>query len=270
MRSSSRYAPKIEKEIYFSSNAIASRSFLYAFIYTDKEKYKTVGINVLESILKTAWTDKGIKYAPRINKFFLHTQVYTLEALLTAYQITRKEKYLKKAIELVDTLKNEYYSSKTGIFTDHQDIGLSFDHISFMDDIVNLNYRVAKSLYKIYLFTGKESFKELADKTIKRLPSKGNLSVALEYYLYLKPPLAVHYIGNFFKETKETFKIFPFWVFSHFMSIKDKERIESLGYKPEKGFYICNTQMCFFKTKKKEKIKNKVFEIFESYKEITK
>ncbi len=264
------YAPKIEKEIYFSSNAIASKSFLYAFAYTDKEKYKKIGINVLESILKTAWTDKGIKYAPRINKFFLHTQVYTLEALLTAYQIIGKEKYLEKAIKLVDILKNEYYSSKTGIFTDHQDIGLSFDHISFIDDIVNLNYRVAKSLYKIYLFTGKESFKELADKTINRLPSKGNLSVALGYYLYLKPPLAVHYIGNSFKETKEIFKIFPFWAFSHFVSIGDKERIESLGYKPEKGFYICNTQICFFKTKKKEEIKNKVFEIFESYKEITK
>ncbi len=262
------YGPNIEKSIYFSTNALISNALFYAYAYTDKERYKNIALKTLNTILKKGLTKEGVKYAPDIDKYYLHTQVYTLEAVLTAYQITGNVFYLETAKKLVDILLKKYYSHKTKIFTDKDDVGLNFDHISFMDDLISLNYRVSKQLYKLSLFTGKTCYKEVADKTIKRLPSKANLSVALAYYLYLNPPLALHVIGNSININIRAFKVFPFWAFSHFIPLKDKERIKKLGYKAEKGIFICNPNICFKRIDEKGNFQKEVFNILKSYREM--
>ena len=262
------YGPNIEKSIYFSTNTLISNALFYAYAYTKEEKYKDIALKTLNSILKKGLTKEGVKYAPDIEKYYLHTQVYTLETLLTAYQITGNISYLKTAKKLVNILLKNYYSQKTKIFTDKDDVGLSFDHISFMDDLINLNYKISKQLYKLSLFTGEEYYKEIADNTIKRLPAKGNLSVALAYYLYLDPPIALHVIGNSINKSIKAFKVFPFWAFSHFLPLKDKARIEKLGYKAEKGIFVCNPNICFKKIDEKSEIKKEVFGILKSYKKM--
>ncbi len=262
------YGPNIEKDIYFPNNAIIARALLYAYSYTNKEKYKNTAIGVLNRILEEGLTEKGIKYSPDKDKFFLHSQIYTIEALLTAYQVTGDIAYLHKSKKLLDILLKYYYSKKNKIFTDYNDTGVSFEHISFIDDIINLNYRASKILYKMYLFTGDEKLKILADSIIKHLPDKSNLSTALSYFLYLKPPLVVHNIGKKDISVSKIFSIFPFWVFSHFIDIKEKKLIEALGYKQSEGIYICNTQICFKKISSKENIKKAAFDILKSYKNL--
>ncbi len=262
------YGPNIEKSIYFSTNALISNALFYAYAYTDKERYKNIALKTLNTILKKGLTEEGIKYAPDIDKYYLHTQVYTLEVVLNAYQITGNISYLETAEKLVDILLKKYYSHKTKIFTDKDDVGLSFDHISFIDNLINLNYRVSKQLYKLSLFTGKTRYKEVADKTIKRLPAKANLSVALAYYLYLNPPLALHVIGNSINTNIRAFKVFPFWAFSHYVPLKNKERIKKLGYKEEKGIFICNPNICFKRIDEKDDFQKEVFNILKSYREM--
>ncbi len=261
------FSPKIEKNIYLSNNSIAVRSFLYGYAYTENKKLKEKALRVLDNILKYGFTEKGIKYSPDIEKFLLNTQIYTLEALLTAYQITGNKKYLERSIYLFDILKKYYYSQKLKIFTDPEDGGVSFSKISFIDDIINLNYRLAKSLYMIFLFTNQENYKETADSIIKRLPVKGNLSVALSYFLYLKPPLAVHIVDKDKKLINEAFKIFPFWVFVHHIPAEDKDLLIKMGYR-EKGIYVCNTDMCFFKKENSKLLKKEIFGIFKKYRQI--
>ena len=263
------YSPKIEKSVYFSNNALMVKALFFSYAYNNSREDRVIAEKVLENIEKLGWTKKGIRYSPDINKYFLNTQVYTVEAYLTGYQTTGKTVYLEKAERLMGVILDKYYSEKNGIFTDLNDTGISLKHISFIDDIINLNYRVAKNLYKLYLFTGKDLYKEKADSVIKRLPDKPNLSVALAYYLYFKPPVVIHFIGKTYPY-RDTFTVFPFWSFSHFININDKNRIKALGYKipKDKAVFICNTNICFKRLKSEENLKREVFSIFKAYKEL--
>ncbi len=260
------YSPKIEKSVYFSNNALAVKSFLYAYSYTGKDEYKNIALKVLKNIIDKGLTDKGVIYSPDIKKFFLNTQVYFLEALLTAYQTTGEEKYLTLGERLVSILNRYYFSKKTGVYTDMNDAGIGFKRISFIDNLLKLNYRLAKSLYKLYLFTGKDKCKKRANSLIKKFPDKVNLDTALAYYLYLYPPVGIHMISIGDKYLKEAFSIFPFWSFSHFLNRKSPYT-ESLGYKKD-GIYLCNTDICFYKVKDIKNLRKKVFKIFKSYREM--
>ncbi len=265
------YAPKIEKSIYLSNNALMASALFYSYVYNNSEEDLKIAENILKNIEKYGWTEKGIKYSPDIDKYYLNTQVYTLEAFLNGYQVTGRYVYLLKAEKIADTLIKNFYSEKNKIFTDLNDVGLNFNRISFIDDVINLNYRAAKAFYKLNLFTGNERYKKVADRIIKVLPDKPNLSTAIAYYIYLKPPLAIHGIGKNRKEVvSKIFPVFPFYVFSHFIDITDKKRIEKLGYrKPEKEVaFICNSDICFKQVNNLDKIDDEIFSILKSYKDI--
>ncbi len=267
------YSPNIDKSVYFSTNALAGKAFLYSYMYNGNHKHLKVGKRVIDNILQDGFTEKGVKYSKNTDKFYLNTQVYTLESLLVLYQITSESEYLKKIKELIEILDRYYFSEKIGLYTDMEEVGLSLKRISFLDDIVSLNVRLARVLYGLALLENETEYKEKADKIISSLPTDFNLYTAIAYYLYHYSPLGIHIVGyekdreNFLKES---FTSFPFWVFSQFINHSQKDKIQKLGYNPQKETtaFICSLKLCFKRETIPDNIKPDVFDIFRSYVEI--
>jgi len=262
------YPPKIEKNIYFHTNSLIANALLYSYAFNNNEIDKKIALNLIEKIYKNGFSKRGVKYSPNINKYFLDTQVYYLEALLTAYQLTANEKYLNRAKKLTKILKNYYKSKKLKIYTDPNGEIPNINKISFIDTVFDLNYRLAKSLYKLYFFTYDEKYLKEANKIIKRLPNRPNLTTALAYYLYLKPPISILVVSSADKKeflTKELFKILPYWTFVHFVDIQNKSKLKSLSYPQKENFYICNPNICFTSQKSYLKIEENIYKIFRKF-----
>jgi len=258
------YPPKIEKEFYYGVNALMAKALLYGYAFTGEERYKKTGLSVLDKLLSQALSEKGVYYSKSSKNFYLSQNIYMLESLITAYQLTGKTKYLKEAEKISSLLKRYYLSKKIGILTDLQDTGLSINRISFIDDIFLLNRRVVHYLYYLSLLTGKGNYREFADLLVKHLPGKVNINTAIGFFVYLYPPVAVH-IFSCFRVLPEVFSVFPYWVSVHTV---DKKSIKRLGYEPEKECvsYICNTDICFFRVEKPESVPEYIHKALDSYK----
>ncbi len=264
------YSPNIDRSVYFTTNALAGRAFLYSSVYNKNREHFIIGKRVIDNILRDGLTEEGIKYSKNINKYYLNTQVYTLEALLVLYQLISDYSYIEKIKELIDKLDRFYFSKKIGIYTDIEEVGLSLKRISFLDDIISLNARLARVLYAVALLENETDYKEKADKIISSLPTDFNLYTAVSYYLYHYSPLGTHIIG--YKKDRDTFlrnsfMSFPFWNFSQFIDVKNKEKIQKLGYNPQKKTtaFICSIELCFKRETIPERIKEDIFEVFRNY-----
>ncbi|ACO03051.1 conserved hypothetical protein [Persephonella marina EX-H1] len=264
------YGPNIERDIYFPVNALISNALLHSYGYTGNVEDLSLGLDVLERILKEGFTENGVRYSPDRSSFLLSTQVYTVEALLTAYQLTSEKRYLELSEKITGIVTDRYYSKKLGIYTDLKETGFNINRISFIDDIITLNYRFARVLLKLNLFTGSRIYLEKSRDILKRFPDRYGSVSGLAYYLYLYPPLAVHIIGM--KEERneyirKAFKVFPYYVYPHFIENSDLNFIKKLGYEPQKitSAFVCNCCVCFKKIQDKRDIKDQILSIFSQY-----
>ncbi len=267
------YAPNIEKVVYFRTNALISQALFYAYAFTKNPKYLNIAEEVLKNILEKGWTGKGIIYSPEIKKYFLNSNVYTLEALLTAYQITGNKQYLKKAEELFKILDKYYFSKKINLFTDMADVGLNYNRISFIDDIVTLNRRLSIAIYQLTMFTGNMDYRDTYKKIVSHLPSNINLNTAIGFMLEIYPPTVVHIIGNKKEKDKfvlSSFTAFPYWNYTQFIDKNDKELLSKLRYpvKEKTTAYLCNIDTCYLENKNAEDIRKQIFRVFSSYKNL--
>ncbi len=264
------YSPKIEKEFYFSSNLLMARALLYSYPFFGKEDYLHAGLEVLDTVLNTALTEEGVYYSQAVKRYYLSTNVYALEAVLTAYQITGNKKYLNTGIKLAEILKDRYFSKVLGIFTDPDETGLSINRISFIDDVVLLNRRAVSSLYILSMFTAEEKYADTADSVVSRLPEKANINTGLAYTAYFFSPLVSHIVGTKQEEEffiKKAFKVFPFWHCVQFVDKTDRQMISRLGYPYEKKtvIYLCNRQFCFEKLADINSLKDAVLKALKTY-----
>ena len=247
------YPPKLEKSFYYGNNALISKSLFYAYIFTGKERYLQIGKDVLSTVLKKAFSKKGVKYSKN-GGYYLSENVYMLEALITAYQITGNKKYLKKSLDLLKILQRDYYSRKIGLLTDPEDTGISLKRISFIDDIILLNVRAVKSIYMLSVITENQEYQNFADSIIKHLPGKINISTGIGFFVYLYPPVVVHINTKNKDLLRDVISVFPYWVAVHYVDKISKER-----------GYICNNELCFYKTDNPEQIPDLIKKALKSY-----
>ena len=268
------YAPNIDKTIYFGNNSLIAKALFYSYVFNNNLEDLRIAETVLKNIEKYGLTKNGIKHAKDIDKYYLNGQVYYLEALITAYQITGKKEYFNKILNFSNLMIKKFYSKEVGIFTDFGKVGLNLKRISFIDDIYSLNSRMVKNLYGVFVFSEEDKYKTVMEKLVKSLPRELKLSIALAYYFYLYPPLITHIIGSEKDKdifVKYGFQAFPYYNYVQFIDKNDKKMLEKIGYNAEKNTvaYICNFQTCFKKETVAENLRKDVFSIFKNYKPIT-
>ncbi len=265
-----KFRPKIEKNIYFTSNSLMAQALLYGYIFDLNDNYLVTALKILEKIKNTAFKDKGVVYSLKSEKFLLSTQVYVLEAFLLGYQITGNKIYLKFSKELVNKILKYYYNPELKIYTDLGLADLEIKDISFLDSFLNLNFRLAVALLKLNILTTEEEYLNIGRGILKRFPDKKGALSGLAYYFYLYPPLGVHIVGsskNLNKYKNEFFKVFPFYIYPHLIKNSDKGTLEVFGYEPTDNItaYICNCCFCFGVVKKDENFKEIIFNILSKY-----
>ncbi len=268
------YAPNIDKTIYFGNNSLIAKALFYSYVFNDNLEDLRIAETVLKNIEKYGLTKNGIKHTKDVNKYYLNGQVYYLEALITAYQITGKKEYFNKILNFSNLMIKKFYSKEVGIFTDFGKVGLNLKRISFIDDIYSLNSRMVKNLYGVFVFSEEDKYKTVMEKLVKSLPRELKLSIALAYYFYLYPPLITHIIGSEKDKdifVKYGFQAFPYYNYVQFIDKNDKKMLEKIGYNAEKNTvaYICNFQTCFKKETVAKNLRKDVFSIFKNYKPIT-
>ncbi|RUM49586.1 MAG: thioredoxin domain-containing protein [Hydrogenothermus sp.] len=263
------YSPKIEKRIYFANNLLMAKALVYSYIFNENQKDLKIAKKIIENILKDGFSKKGVIHSKILEKYYLNTQIYFLDAVLTLYEITGELKYLNLAEKIFSILNKYYYSKNLNIFVDLTDTGINIKNISFIDDIFALNAKLVKLFYKLAIMTGNEQYYETAFKLAKKLPAKANIDTGIAYFVIIYKPVLTRTIG--FENdrkifVKTSFKVFPFFAFSQFIDKNNKEFLNKIGYifEEKTKAYICNIEMCFLSIGKEDlnSLRNKIFEIY--------
>ncbi len=164
--------PFIDKTIYTDLNCQAISAYFKAATVLKESQLKEFGLKTLDWIIKTLmlnnqlyhyWNYKDEKiYLPGL----LDDQVFVIRAMIDAFGATQNKKYLEKAVLLADFCLKELQDKEGGFF----------DKLSGREDIGMLKVRTkpfisnsiaADSFIVLSELTGKESYKEAAEKALK-------------------------------------------------------------------------------------------------------
>ncbi len=263
------YSPRIEKQVYFANNLLIAKALAYSYIFNRNKEDLKIAENVIQNILKDGFLEKGVIHSKNLEKYYLSTQVYFLDTVLTLYEVTGDLKYLNLAKKIYKILNQYYFSQKLNIFVDLEDTGINIKNISFIDDIFALNAKLVKLFYKLSILTGNEEFYKNAIKIAKKLPAKANIDTGLAYFVIIYKPVLSRTIG--YEKEKElfintSFKVLPYFAFSQFIDKNNKVFLNEIDYvfEGKTKAYICNLEMCFFSIEKEnlKNLKSKIFEIY--------
>lgn len=120
----------------------------------------------------------------------LSDYTYYIQALLTFYEITYQESYLEDAVRLTDTTINKFYKEQNGMFSksfEGEQI-FPFKRESNTDNIKpGVNSVMTGNLIKLYSFTGRKQFIDIAEGQINNivpeLLSSGQMLLSWGYQL---------------------------------------------------------------------------------------
>lgn len=252
----------LDDNFYFGENALMVKTLAYSYLFNKNNNDLKIAEDLMTKIIKEGFKQNGIIHTPKVNKYFLDNQINTLDALFTLYQITGKDLYLKNFKNLLDVVLKIYYSQKIGLFTDYEDTGLNLNRISYVDNIVSLNFKLAKIIYQYQLLDDNKKLENIKNSILNKLTNFNTVETALGLYLYFKPPIFSIYVNKEKVFNNKVYEFFPFWNIGLSFTPEDNN-FRKLGY-PYEGFpivYICSLRMCFEKIKYSD-IENYDFKIF--------
>uniref|UniRef100_UPI002604038A thioredoxin domain-containing protein n=1 Tax=Sulfurihydrogenibium sp. TaxID=2053621 RepID=UPI002604038A len=256
----------LDETFYFSENALMVKTLAYSYVFNGNFQDLNIAENLMKKIIKEGLKEKGIIHTPSINRYFLDTQINTLESLFTLYQITGNDFYLQNFQILLNRVLKNYYSEKIGLFTDYEDTGLNLNRISYIDSLISLNFKLAKIIYEYQLLYDDKILENLKNSIIKKLVNFKSVESGLSVYLYFKPPIFSISVNPEKEFNNIIYSFFPYWNIPFRFSPTDKTFVK-LGY-PYEGYpvvYICSLQICFEKLKKSDISYQNLKNIFEKY-----
>jgi uncharacterized protein YyaL (SSP411 family) len=256
----------LDKTFYYSENALMIKALLYSYIFNNDNQDLKNAENLMKKIIKDGLKDKGIIHTYSVEKYFLDTQVNTLESLFLLYQITGDSYYLKNFKDLLFIILKNYYSKEIGLYTDYEDTGLNLNRISYIDTLFSLNFKLAKIIYSYQLLDNNKELENIKNNILKRLINFDTVEAGLSVYLYTKPPLFTVSIAKNREIDKILFSFFPYWNISMSFSSENK-LISKIGY-PYEGIdvvYVCSLKLCFEKTEKSKLSNDSIKNVFEKY-----
>ncbi|HEV09198.1 MAG TPA: thioredoxin domain-containing protein [Sulfurihydrogenibium azorense] len=256
----------IDKTFYFAENSLMVKALVYSYIFNNNSQDLATAENLMKKIIKEGLKDKGIIHTYSVKKYFLDTQVNTLESLFLLYQVTGDNFYLKTFKDLLYKVLKNYYSREIGLYTDYEDTGLNLNRISYIDSLVSINFKLAKVIYSYQLLDNNDLLEKTKNSILKRLINFNSVEAGLSAYLYLKPPLFLVYVSERKDFDKNLLSFFPYWNVALSFSSKDT-LLSKIGYSYE-GYpvvYVCSLKLCFNKFEKSKITKDSIKNVFKKY-----
>lgn len=175
-----RIRPALDNKILCSWNALMMRGFAVAGIVFDKEDWISIAEQRMKYLLKELNTDGELLHQlPGENevpvKGFIDDYAFTIEALLTLYQVTFNEDYIQKASELTDKVI-ENFNHKDNVFfyfTADNAEKLLQRRIELQDNVTpSGNAVMSWNLYTLGILSGNLSYTDRAVLMMKALTDK--------------------------------------------------------------------------------------------------
>jgi uncharacterized protein len=209
-----RPTPFVDKTIYVAWNAMFVSAYLEADrILTDSPYLdcKEFALRTLDRMLREAWTDSR-GFAHRIGgpalEGSLDDQVFSVLALLDAYETTLDARYFTVAQRTMDLAVVRYGDAENGGFFDRPSDaapmgGLGVRRKPFQDSPTpGANSVSAIALIRMHAYTGEKRYREFAQKTLEAFagvaPQYGLFAATygLAATLFARHPIQVVITGN--------------------------------------------------------------------------
>ncbi|HEX8836033.1 MAG TPA: thioredoxin domain-containing protein [Candidatus Acidoferrum sp.] len=174
-----RPTPFVDETMYLAWNAMFVSSYLEANrILTDSPYLgcKTFALKTLDRMLKEAWSESrgfGHRIGGPALEGSLDDQVFSVLALLDAYEATLEPRYFAVAQKTLDLAVSRYGDARNGGFFDRPcDAapigGLEVRRKPFQDSPTpGANSVAAIALIRMHAFTGEQRYRDFAQKTLE-------------------------------------------------------------------------------------------------------
>jgi hypothetical protein len=167
-----REAPFIDKTFYSSLNGMLIVSFLKGYKVLRHESLKVIALKSLDRVLALFYRD-GLLYHSEGVKAFLDDYINLSDALISAYEVTGRNSYLKTAVEIMDLCINNLWDSDEGGFFDTDEHLLELK-IKGVDDIPtpSANSLGIVLLLKLNFIAQDDKYMQLAKIALKSFNAK--------------------------------------------------------------------------------------------------
>ena len=176
---STRPTPFIDKTMYVSWNAMFASAYLQAARVinpSDAEGCRNFALKTLDRMMKEVWTESrgfGHRIGGPALEGSLDDQVFTVLALLDAYESTLDPRYFTAAQKTMDLAIASYGDAEGGGFFDRPSDaapmgGLDVRRKPFQDSPTpSANSVAAIALIRMHAFTGDDRYRSFAQKTLE-------------------------------------------------------------------------------------------------------
>jgi uncharacterized protein YyaL (SSP411 family) len=211
---STRPTPFIDKTMYVSWNAMFVSAYLEAAHVIDQPlsaRCRSFALKTLDRMLKEAWSEsRGFSHrigGPALEGS-LDDQVFSVLALLDAYEATLDSRYFTAAQKTLDLAIARYGDAENGGFFDRPSDaapmgGLEVRRKPFQDSPTpGANSVAAIALIRMHAFTGEQRYRDFAQKTLEAFagvaPQYGLFAATygLAATLFAHHPIQVVITGN--------------------------------------------------------------------------
>jgi uncharacterized protein YyaL (SSP411 family) len=254
-------APYVDKTVYSERNAAIASAYMLASAVLNEPRYADLAVRAMEFVWQQSYLEglgmhRYYDSQPRVPGL-LADQVSAAQAWLDAYEHFGREVYLQRAETLMRFADNAL-----------RDVdGRYFDTVAAPEAVGRLrrrekpfceNVSAAEVHLRLYRLTGREKYRQLAQKTLEALlPYHLNLGIeaarfALVVDRFLRRPLLITVVGEnedptraellraarrAYAANKTVQAVDPVW---------EPERLERLGYpaEPAPAAYVCLGRLC--------------------------
>jgi uncharacterized protein len=255
-----RPQPGTDDKILTSWNAMTCKGYLDAYKVFGNEKHLSIALQNLEFILNTQCNESYQLYhsykegKSKINGF-LDDYCFLADTLITAYSITFDEKWLSKAIGLVEYVNKNFYNPEQTnyFFTDKNYHQLITRPLEVDDNVIpSTNSVMANVINAIGMISGNLEFTEIAKKMVSNVIAEiesypsAYTNWAVLYLNFTSPFFQVVFSG---KKAKEFQKEFSNYYLPNTFTIgcEKKSEISLLlnRFDNENSYiFVCENQSC--------------------------
>lgn len=257
-----RPKPEIDKTIYTDTSAKSVVAYLYASSILNRPELKEFALKTLDMIIDKRFdTEHGVYHDENSGTGYLNDNIYTIEALMTAYEHTTDRNYLALAEKLAGYVSPNLADPANDGFYDFKIHKDAIGHLAMKQKPLLQNAEAASIFYRLYRLSGEEKYKKIAEESLRlfvdnvmdeRTAAARYGQTLMEYYHY---PLNVVIIGKKGTNAMNAMVDVSLNYFSPYKDVRvfdpkiknDMAQIKKLSYPPseEPTAYVCIGEMCY-------------------------
>lgn len=165
-----RVRPGLDDKQLCAWNALMIKGLCDAYKVTSIKEYKSLAVNTMQFITSKLWKENKLFRSYKNDEAkvngFLDDYAFTIKALLSLFEITSNDEYLKQAETLTSICMDEFYDSSSGLFwfTASSSEALVARKQEYYDSVIpSSNSIMQENLKAIATISDLHPYKEIAD-----------------------------------------------------------------------------------------------------------